>query len=109
MPDCSQGEVWWAELPAPANRRPVLILTRSGAIPHLLNVTVAPLTRTIRGIESEVALSPAHGVPTACCVSTDNILTIPKAILDRRITSLDEETMADVFQAVRFVFDMPST
>lgn len=108
MPSPKQGEVWWANLPRPVGRRPVVLLTRSDAIPRLTGVTVAPLTRTIRGIPSEVVLSTEHGVPTLCAVSLDNILTILKKSLDVRITSLDKDTVKDIFAAVRFAFDMGS-
>jgi mRNA interferase MazF len=69
-----QGEIWWANLPAPLNWRPVLILTRTDAISKLLWVTVAPLTRTMRRIQSEVVLEPDDdGVPQQCAVTLDNI------------------------------------
>jgi len=102
-----QGEIWWANLPVPARRRPVLILTRSDAISRLANVTVAPLTRTIRNINAEVVLSPAHGVPSVCAISLDNILTIPKTMVAQRIVKLPEETMKEAFEAIRFIFAMP--
>lgn len=107
MPNARQGEIWWANLPAPAGRRPVLVLTRTDAVGHMTNVTVAPLTRTIRGIDSEVVLSPDHGVPTVCAVSLDNIMTIRKTVLSRRIVTLPADTMTEVFNAIRFVFAMP--
>jgi mRNA interferase MazF len=107
MAERQQGNICWANLPPPAGRRPVLVLTRTDALRHMTNVTVAPLTRTIREIESEVVLSPAHGVPTACAVSLDNILTIRKTTLDQTITTLPDDTMKEVFTAIRFVFDMP--
>ncbi|HUU82706.1 MAG TPA: type II toxin-antitoxin system PemK/MazF family toxin [Phycisphaerae bacterium] len=107
MPDLHQGEIWWADLPAPAGRRPVLVLTRTDAVGHMTNVTVAPLTRTIRGIDSEVVLSPDQGVPTVCAVSLDNIMTVRKTVLSRRIVALPADTMTEVFDAVRFVFAMP--
>ncbi|MCH9003274.1 MAG: type II toxin-antitoxin system PemK/MazF family toxin [Planctomycetes bacterium] len=106
MAKLRQGEIWWANLPAPAGRRPVLLLTRTDAVEHMANVTVAPLTRTIRDIESEVVLSTEHGVPSLCAISLDNIVTIPKKMLDRRIVALSRETMEGVFDAVRFVFAM---
>ncbi len=106
MAKVGQGELWWANLPPPARRRPVLILTRTDAVAHMTNVTIAPLTRTIRGIDSEVVLSPDQGVPTLCAISVDNILTIPKTMLDRRIVALEPDTMTEVFKAVRFVFAM---
>jgi mRNA interferase MazF len=101
-----QGEIWWASLPAPSRRRPVVILTRSAAIASLSNITVAPLTRTIRGIQSEVRLTPEDGVPSDCVVSLENILTIPKSLLDKRITTLGPVRMTSILQAIRFVFDM---
>lgn len=107
MPGARQGEVWWAELPEPAGRRPVLILTRSDAIEGLTNVTVAPLTRTIRGIRSEVELGPREGMPTRCAVSLDNLLTIPQTDLMSKITSLDADLMNAVFEAIHHVMNMP--
>ena len=86
----------------------MLVLTRTAAIPHLANVTVAPLTRTQRKIPSEVDLEPSDGVPTPCAVSLDNILTIPKSTLDRHIASLVPEKTHAVQAAIRFVFDMES-
>jgi len=102
-----QGEVWWATLPGAAGRRPVVILTRTGALPQLTNVTVGPLTRTIRQIPSEVVLSPADGVGSVCAVSLDNIITVRKVALQQRITTLSAQRMAEVFQGIRFVFNMP--
>lgn len=86
----------------------MLILTRNDAIKHLANVTVAPLTRTIRNIPSEVILSPADGVPSVCAVSLENIMTIRQASLDRAIACLSVERMEQVFGAIRFVFSMTS-
>lgn len=101
-----QAEVGWSNLPPPVSRRPVLILTRTPAIAILSNVTVAPLTRTTRGIPSEVALTPTDGVPTACVVSLENITTIPKSMLDKKITTLSRNRTRDVFRAIRHVFAM---
>jgi mRNA interferase MazF len=102
-----QGEIWWVNFPQPAGRRPALVLTRTDAVARMTNVTVAPLTRTIRGIDSEVVVSPQHGVPTVCAISLDNIATVRKSLLDRRLTMLSSEMMREVFAAIRFVFSMP--
>lgn len=107
MPAPKQGEIWWAELPNPVGRRPVLILTRTGAIEQFANVTIAPLTRTIRQVRSEVNLSTKDGVPTDCAITLENIITIRKAALDRKITRVRAKIMSQVFEAVRFVFQMP--
>jgi mRNA interferase MazF len=58
---------------------PVVVLTRDEALPRLRNVVVALVTRTIRGIETEVQLGPAEGMPVECAVSLDNLRTVPKA------------------------------
>src|SRR2546421_9114369 len=102
-----QGEIWWCRLPGPGGNRPVLILTRSSVIPHRGNITVAPVTRTIRGIASEVELLPADGVPTRCAISLDDIQTVRKNTLNRRIATLSPEKRRAVFQAIRFAFDIP--
>ena len=107
MAKARQGEFWWVNFPKPAGRRPALILARSDIIAHLTYVTVAPLTRTIRGIDSEVVLSPDGGFPSLCAISLDNITTIPRALLDQFITRASPDTMNDVFVALRFVFAMP--
>lgn len=106
MSPIGQGQVWWANLPQPAGRRPVVVLTRTGAIRALSNVTIAPITRTIRAILTEVLLTPADGVPTECVVSLDNILTIPKSSLDSRLATLSMERLAEIFTAVRVAFAM---
>lgn len=102
----AQGQIVWADLPEPVGRRPALILTRTDALRRLSNVTVAPLTRTIRGINAEVRLSEADGLPSECVVSLENILTIPAESLDTRIATLNRARMVEVFDAIRFVFAM---
>lgn len=108
MGEPRQGEIWWAELPPPVGRRPVLILTGTPAIPRLTNVTVAPLTRTVRGIPAEVELTPDDGLPTPCAASLENLVTIRKRTLDKRIAVLSGVRMHDVFAALRFVFAIPA-
>ncbi|MDQ3677127.1 MAG: type II toxin-antitoxin system PemK/MazF family toxin [Actinomycetota bacterium] len=68
----NRGEVWWYELPD-SGRRPGLILTRQAAIPVLSALLVAPATRTIRGIATQVRLGPEDGMPTECALSFDII------------------------------------
>ena len=99
----NQGDVYWYTFRAPDKRRPVLVLTRNSAIPFLTGITVAPLTTTIRGIPSEVLLTPAEdGVPTDCAVNTDNIQTIQKTGLGTYLTHLSLERMRKVRVAVEF-------
>jgi mRNA interferase MazF len=66
----ARGEVRWLELEE-EGRRPVLVLTRDEALPRLRNVVVALVTRTVRGIETEVEIGSADGRPVECAsVST---------------------------------------
>jgi len=98
-----QGDIYWYTFRAPDKRRPVLILTRTSAIPFLTGITVAPITTTIRGIPSEVLLTPDEdGMFADCVVNTDNIQTIEKANLDEFITHLSPERMLEVRAAIEF-------
>jgi mRNA interferase MazF len=99
----TQGDVYWYTFRAPDKRRPVLILTRSSAISFLTGITVAPITTTVRGIPSEVVLTPVDdGVLTGCAVNTDNLQTIRKAGLGAHITRLSPERMREVRAAIEF-------
>lgn len=99
----NQGDVYWYTFRVPDKRRRVLILTRNSAIPFLTGITVAPLTTTIRGIPSEVLLTPAEdGVPADCAVNVDNIQTIQKAGLGNHLTHLSLERMREVRVAIEF-------
>lgn len=97
-----RGEIWWANLPGPAGRRPVVLLSRDEAYQVRSSVTVAPVTRTVRRIPVEVALGPEQGLPSACVANLDDILTIPKSRLDSRIAELGTAKMAEVAAAIRF-------
>jgi len=93
-------------MPEPLGWRPVLVLTRSDAIAKLQWVTVAPLTGTVRGIATEVSLTPEDGVLRRCAVTLDNIATIEKDLLVQRITALSGERMSEVWEAVHNVFGL---
>jgi mRNA interferase MazF len=103
----AQGQIWWANLPDPMGWRPVLILTRNDALPKLHYVTAAPLTRTIRGIDSEVVLEPGDGVPARSAVTLDNIATIEQDLLAHHLTSLSADRMNEIWEAIHFTFEMP--
>lgn len=97
-----RGEVWWANLPPPAGRRPVLLLSRNAAYAVRSLITIAPITRTARGILAEVPLGPADGLPRPCVANCDSIATIPKALLVERIAVLGPTKLAAVNAAIRF-------
>lgn len=87
-----RGEVWFAA--TPGGDRPVLILTRDPVADRIGSIVVAALTRTRRGLASELVLTPADGVPTESVVNFDNIHTIPRATFRRRVATLSPERMA---------------
>jgi mRNA interferase MazF len=98
-----QGDVYWFTFRAPDKLRPILILTRSSAIPYLTGITVAQITTTIRGTASEVLLTPGEdGVLAECVVNTDNIHTIQKTLLGNFVTDLSLERMREVRVAIEF-------
>jgi mRNA interferase MazF len=96
----NRGEVWWIEHPE-AGRRPGCVLTRQAAIPVLASVLVAPATRTIRGVPTEVRLSVEDGMPADCALSLDTVTTVPKALLTERIAALSEPRLSELCAALR--------
>jgi mRNA interferase MazF len=102
----NQGDVHWYTFRAPDKRRPVLILTRDSAIPYLTGITIAPITSTIRGIPSEVTLTPADGLFNDCAANFDNIQTIQKANLGGFITHVPATKMREVRAANEFALGL---
>jgi mRNA interferase MazF len=102
-----RGDIVWADLGDPAGRRPVCVLTRNAAIEVLNAVTCAPITRTTRGIRSEVQVGPAEGLPEVSVVTCDNIATIPMPMLDEQpVGHLGPETRAALDRALRYALDV---
>ena len=83
----SRGEVRWYTFAQPDKRRPVVILTRDAVLDYLGEVTVAPVTLTIRDIPSEVLLSRLDGMPRDCAINLDHIQTVSKGRIGARITT----------------------
>lgn len=104
MTEPAGGEVWWGEAPD-AKGRPYLVLTRDEAIPVLRAVLVAPVTRRVRGIATEVRLGPSEGLAVECVASLDNALAFPKAMLVRRIGALDSMRRSAPCDAIRTAMD----
>jgi mRNA interferase MazF len=101
-----RGDVWWAELPRPAGRRPVVLVSRNEAYAVRELVTVAPVTTRARDIPTEVSLSAAHGLPKSCVVNLDTLTTIPKRVLKDRIASLPAEKRAEIDAALKFALGL---
>ncbi|MDQ3633365.1 MAG: type II toxin-antitoxin system PemK/MazF family toxin [Acidobacteriota bacterium] len=99
-----QGDIYQYKFKEPNKKRPVLILTKLSLIPGLNTTTVAEITTTIRGNESEVILDISDGMPKDCVANLVNIQTIPKNKPGKFITHLSDERMREVFEAIRFAF-----
>ena len=98
----NRGAVHLCRFERPDKERPVLILTRDGAVGHLSTVTVAPITSTIRDVPSEVLLDVEDGMKGRCAVNLHNAVTISQDRLGKRVASLNNLRMQEVCAALRF-------
>ncbi|HAJ31933.1 MAG TPA: hypothetical protein DCK79_00945 [Candidatus Atribacteria bacterium] len=101
-----KGEIWWANLPSPIGKRPVVLLSRDEAYSVRNAVTVAEVTSTIRNIPVEVNLGLEDGLPKKCVMNLDTIITIRKELLTEKITDLTPEKIDKVNKAIKFALDL---
>ncbi len=95
-----RGEVWFAI--TPGGDRPVLVLTRDPVADRIGSIVVASMTRTLRGLVSELELTAREdGVPADCVVNFDNIHTLPRAAFRRPIVQLSAHRLGQVCQTLR--------
>ncbi len=99
-----RGGVFIADLTS--GRRPVVVVTRDVAIPLLRRVTVAPITRRVRGIDTEVPVGRSEGLPTDSVVNCDNLETIAQRSLDRRLGTLGPERRRQLDHALRIALEL---
>jgi len=105
----NRGDLHWTDFGRRAGRRPAVILTRDEIIPFLESVVVAPVTRTIRGIDSEVAIGPGEGLDHDSVINCDSLVTMRKSRLaSQPIGSLSEEKIASLDRALRFALAIRS-
>jgi mRNA interferase MazF len=94
------GEIWFAA--TPGGDRPVLVLTRDPVADRIGSVVIAALTRTVRGLVSELELTAVHdGVPTDCVVNFDNLHTVPRGSFRHLIVKLEPARLAQACQTLR--------
>jgi mRNA interferase MazF len=98
-----QGDIWWAE--TEEKRRPVLVVTRSAAIPVLKRLTVAPVTSNVRGIPTEVSLGAAEGLPRPCAASFDNAQPIGRSSLTHLVGRLSPARRDELCRALAALAD----
>ncbi len=102
MAEVNRGEIWQFSFPTPDRRRPVLVLTRQEIIGHLHNVTVAPITTSVRGIPSEVVIGTECGLKTTSAINLDNLATVPKKGLRAFVGTVSSEVLGEVREALLF-------
>jgi len=101
-----RGEVRWYKFKHPDKKRPVVILTRNSILEYLGEVTIAPVTSTIRDIPSEVLLSRLDGMHNDCAINCDHIQTVSKSNVGSMITSLSKEKLSQVRDAINFALNL---
>jgi mRNA interferase MazF len=97
-----QGELWWAE--TEESRRPVLVVTRSDAVGVLTGIVVAPVTRTVREIPTEIHLGEEECLSIECAASFDNLQRIRRSALTRRVGGLGLRA-SEICEALRALAD----
>ena len=97
-----RGEIWWARMPLPAGRRPVVLVSRDSSYAVRTSITVVEVSRTLRTIPTEVPLGRREGLPARCAANADNLLTIPKTWLETRIAPLSRDKLEALDAALRF-------
>jgi mRNA interferase MazF len=102
-----QYEIWWANLPVPIGRRPVLLLTRTPAYGYLNKVIVAEVTSTIRGIPEEVSVGRGEGLRRRSVVNLDNVHVIPRDLLIDRLGAFPADRHREVKRALGYALDWP--
>ncbi len=87
-------------------QRPVLVLTRSDMVPVLNTVTVAPCTRTVRGVGSEVVVGIECGLKVPSAINLHHVVTVPKAGLRRFVGTVPPAALAQVRSALLFALGL---
>jgi len=101
-----RGEVRWYKFQQPDKKRPVLILTRDSVLRYLGEVTIVPITSTIRDIPSEVVLTRYDGMKKDCAINCDHIQTVSQGKIGALVTTLKSEKLVQVSEAVRFALNI---
>ena len=95
-----QFEIWWADLPEPVGRRPVMLLSRNDAYGYLSKFIAVEVTSTMRGIASEVSLGEDEGLPKPCVANCDSLRMVPRSSLTRLAGQLAPERWVEAKRAM---------
>ena len=100
-----QYELWWASLPAPIGRRPVLLLSRGPAFEYLTQVLVVEISTRVRNIPQEVALGKREGLAERSVANLDRLQLLPKSALTQRVGALSPKRIVEVKRALGYALD----
>jgi len=101
-----RGEIRWYKFKSPDKRRPVVILTRDSILEYLGEVTIVPITSTIRDIPSEVLLTHEDGMRKDCAINCDHIQTVSKNKIGSEITTLTQDKLKQLSKAIWFALNL---
>jgi len=101
-----RGEIRWYKYKTPDKKRPVLVLTRDSILEYLGEITVAPITSTVREIPSEVFLSKQDGMIKDCAINLDHIQTVSKGKIGSIITTLSQDKLKQVRDSIQFALGL---
>jgi mRNA interferase MazF len=96
----NRGEIRWYTYKLPDKRRPVLLLMRSDIIEQLNEIIVVPATRTIRGLSTEVLLTPDDGMPVMCALNFDHVALAQRTRVGPVLAVLDEQRWSEIRNAL---------
>jgi mRNA interferase MazF len=99
-----QGDIWFGQTPSETGR-PYLVLTRNEAIGYLNTVLVAPVTRSVRGIPTEIPLGSDEGLRVDCAATLDNSIAIRRSYLTVHLGAIDVGRWHEVCTAMRAAID----
>lgn len=104
--DIAHGDLRMVEFPPPDKPRPALVLTRTKVIPFVNAISVAPITRTIRGTPAELVLGVDEGLKGHCAVNLDGVQTVPKTRIGRYLGAVPAARTEELRSALLFAFEL---
>jgi mRNA interferase MazF len=96
MSSLRRGDIRWYRFAAPDKQRPVLLLTRESVIESMNEIVVAPITRTVRGLETEVVLTADDGMPAVCALNLDHVALAQRAKIGPLVATLHPSRWREV-------------
>ncbi len=97
-----QYDVWWADLPEPVGRRPVLLLSRAGSYAYLRSIIAVEITTKVRAIPQEVMLGRREGMPRRCVANFDNVRAVPVSLLSEQLGRISNARVVEIKHALGY-------